>query len=55
MKRNPRCAKCRGRMDGKRCTDCASGYGAYHRVYCAWDHSVLMLALTLKIRRQHEG
>jgi len=45
-----RCAMCHGRGDDKRCTDCASAYGAYHREWCAWDHSVLMMALELRLK-----
>jgi hypothetical protein len=44
-----RCAKCDGRSDGQRCTDCAAAYVREVREHCAWDHSVLMMALSLKI------
>ncbi len=48
-----RCAACRGRMDGERCTDCACAYIVQVRNECQWDHSVLLLALTLK--EKHDG
>jgi hypothetical protein len=47
-----RCAKCDGRSDERRCTDCAAAYVRKVREHCAWDHSVLMLALTLKIKER---
>jgi hypothetical protein len=31
------------------CTDCAAARVAEVRDHCQWDHSVLMVALTLKI------
>jgi hypothetical protein len=34
------------------CTDCAAAYVREVREHCAWDHAVLMLDLTLKIRQR---
>ena len=45
-----KCAKCRGRGDGQRCTDCAAAYIRETREHCAWDHGVLMLDLDMKIK-----
>jgi hypothetical protein len=41
-------------VSGKKhkCTDCAAKYVREVREHCAWDHAVLMLALTLKIKEK---
>ena len=43
---------CYYHASGKRhtCTDCAAAYVAAVREHCEWDHSVLMMALDLKIK-----